>query len=107
VQSQNPDLRLLDEVLQSEDGTASLRRGLPLVLALDASRGDERIFRESLIAAKQYLQEARGKLLSGYSGEADLLETAEDVLQLAEDMHEHMREKRASRSGRRASSRKR
>ncbi len=105
VQSQNPDLRILDEVLQSKDGVAALRQSLPLGLARDISKGDERLFRESLVAAKRSLQEARAHILTGYSGEPDLLETAEDVVQLAESVFEEMTTMRAARRRRRSQGR--
>jgi len=108
VQSQNPDLRNLDEVLQSADGTAALRQGLPLGVSLDISRGDDRLFREALVGAKSALQDARGKLLTGYAGEADLLQTAEDIAELAESiLGEMQRLRRQRRQPGRASARRR
>ena len=95
VQSQNPDLRILDEVLQSKNGVAALRQHLPLAVARDISKGDERLFRESMVGAKRALQEARARLLTGYAGEPDLLETAEDAVQLAENIFEEMSRVRA------------
>lgn len=97
VQSQNPDLRRLDEVLQSPDGIAALRQGLPLSVSLEISRGDERLFREALVGAKSLLQDARGKLLTGYAGEADLQQTAEDIAELAESIVEEMQRMRRQR----------
>jgi hypothetical protein len=97
VQSQNPDLRRLDEVLQSTDGTAALRQGLPLSVSLDISRGDERLFREALVGAKSLMQDGRGKLLTGYAGEPDLLQTAEDIAELAESMVDEMQRIRRQR----------
>jgi hypothetical protein len=90
VASQNPDLRILDEVLQSRNATAALRRGLPLLVAKDIGKGDELLFRESLVSAKQYLQEARGKLLTGYQGEKDLLDMAQEISELAHKICEEM-----------------
>jgi hypothetical protein len=108
VQSQNPDLRRLDEVLQSADGTAALRQGLPLSVSLEISRGDERLFREALVGAKSTLQDARGKLLTGYAGEADLLQTAEDIAELGESILDEMqRIRRQRRSSGRAPARRR
>ena len=92
IESQNPDLRILDEVLVSKDGTAALRRGLPLSVARDIGKGDEQLFREALIAAKQALQEARGKLLTGYEREVDLLRTAQEICDLADNIYREMRE---------------
>ena len=96
VQSQNPDLRILDEVLGSKDGIAALQRNLSLRISLDVSKGDERLFREAMVAAKQSLQEARGRLLSGYEGEIDLLDTASDIRDLAMRIYEEMAEGRKS-----------
>ncbi|MCH7697474.1 MAG: hypothetical protein IH865_00845 [Chloroflexi bacterium] len=90
VQRQNPDLRNLAEVLGSRDGLAALRKGLPLQISLDISKGDEQLFREALVAAKQSLQDARGRLITGYEGEPDLLDTAEDIRELAVDTHKAM-----------------
>lgn len=93
VQSQNPDLRRLDEVLRSKEATAALRKGLPLTVSLDISKGDELVFRESLVGAKQNLQKARGTVLTGYDGSGDLLQTADDIVELStsvrEDMNSH------------------
>ncbi len=83
VQSQNPDLRRLDEVLKSKPATAALRKGLPLTVSLEISKGDERVFREALVEAKQNLQKARGTVLTGYHGNEDMRQTAEDIVDLA------------------------
>jgi hypothetical protein len=91
VQSQNPDLRRLDEVLRSKPGTAALRKGLSLSISLDISKGDERVFRESLVAAKQNLQKARGTVLTGYDGNNDLHETAENILELSQALLDDMK----------------
>ncbi len=97
VTSQNPDLRILHEVLLSKDGTAALRKGLPLKVAMDIGKGDEHLFREALIAAKQSLQEARGKLLTGFEGEVDLLRTAQEIVDLADSIHREMTKVRSER----------
>lgn len=92
VRSQNPHLRQLDETLKSAAGIVALRRGAPLRTSLDISRGDERVFRESMQVAKQSLQEARGKLITGFHREEELLRVAFDVLQLATAIHREMGE---------------
>jgi len=96
IRSQNPDLRLLDEVLLTKDGTAALKRGLGLDISHDIGRGDDALFREALLGARQSLQQARGKLLSGYEGERDLKRVAEDILILAESIDEEMQEQQDS-----------
>jgi len=90
IKSQNPDLRKLDEVLRSNDGVAALRRNLPLDVSLNVSRGDERLLREALITAKTSLQEARGILLSGYKGQAEILATAAAINDLASAIYDEM-----------------
>ena len=45
VQSQNPDLRHLDEVLKNKQAVAALQKGLPLSISLEISKGDDRVFR--------------------------------------------------------------
>ena len=86
IHSQNPDLRELDETLLSPNGIAALQKGLPLATSLNISRGDERLFRESLVSAKQALEDARAKLLTGYKGEADLLTMGEAIFLLASNV---------------------
>lgn len=84
VVSQNPDLRNLDEVLHSDAGTVALRKGLPLEVSLEISKGDDRVFREAIIEAKLNLQKARGTVLTGYAGERDLLESVREIQRISE-----------------------
>jgi hypothetical protein len=93
VRSQNPHLRNLDEVLGNKNGVSALRAGLPLETSLKASRGDERMLREAMVVAEQKLKEARGLVLTGYHGDADLLSKARNVSLIAESIREEMEEK--------------
>ena len=95
MQSQNPDLRRLDDILRNKQATSALRKGLPLLVSLDISKGDERVFRESIVAAKQNLQRARGTVLTGYHGNEDVRETADDVSDLAQALLKDMDERQA------------
>jgi len=101
VQSQNPHLRQLNEVLLSDSATAALRSNLPLSIALDVRKGDEAVFREALVTAKAQLQKARGSLITGYKGEADLLDVGNDVVDLSETILDEMRRRRRGRPPRR------
>jgi hypothetical protein len=83
-------LRKLDEVLKNKEATAALRQGLPLNVSLDISKGDERVFREALVAAKQDLQRARGTVLTGYDGNEDLRQIAEEIVELSQSLLEDM-----------------
>lgn len=100
IRSQNPDLRVLDEVLQSPVAVDALSSGLPLEIAHDRSLGDDRIFRHALQQAKHYVQRAASTLSTGYEGEAELLQTAEEILQALDDLGEEMRDKQRPRRGR-------
>ena len=101
VRSQNPDLRNLDIAIGSSRGLVALQRGLPLDVVLEISAGDEELFKGGLIAALNGLQEARGKQLTGDSGDADTMRIANEVLDLADrlvtDMEDYRREGRARR----------
>jgi hypothetical protein len=90
IQSQNPDLRNLDAVLRSKSATAALRRGLSLSVSLDISKGDELVFRESLVEAKQSLVKARGYVVTGYDGNEDLLKITDDILELSQALRADM-----------------
>jgi len=95
IQSQNPDLKTLDTVLQSDDGIRALRDGLPLSVAHDISQGDQRIFRSSLQQAKQSLQKALGTLTTGYeTSDLEILRLAQDIEELARDLVDAMQQRR-------------
>ena len=93
VESQNPHLSQLGEVLKSEKGVASLRAGLPLSVALKVSHGDERVLHGALINAKEQLQKAHGTMSTGFHGEEELLRLANAVADLAYDLAEEMERK--------------
>lgn len=90
VVSQNPDLRVLDEVIQNANGLAALRQRLPLQVSREISKGDDRILRESLVAARQSLQTARGKVITGFMDQTDLLKVITDIQDLAYAIEDDM-----------------
>lgn len=90
VRSQNPDLRRLDEALQKRDGVVALERGLPLTVAVDVAKGDDRILREALVEAKTLLQTAKARVVTGYRNDPAMLRNAEDVQLLADSIVEEM-----------------
>lgn len=99
VISQNPDLRVLDEVIQKPNGLAALRQRLPLQVSREISKGDDRILRESLVAARQSLQTARGKVITGFRDQTDLVKIVTDIQDLAYAIEDDMsRTKRRGRS---------
>jgi len=96
IRSQNPDLKIFDTVLQSEDGIRALRDGLPLSVANDISQGDPKIFRSSLQQAKQSLQRALGTLTTGYeTSDSETLKLAQDIQDLSNDLVDAMHQKKA------------
>lgn len=100
VLSQNPHLRQLDQVLSNANAVAAMRQGLPLSVAVDVAKGDAAKLREDLVAARRLLQDSRGKVLTGFSGERDLLDVATDISVLSEsildDMNGYVRRQRRS-----------
>ncbi len=92
VQSQNPHLRQLDEVLQNPSAVDKLRSGLGLETALEASYGDERVFRTALNQAKSHLQKAKGTVTLGFhKKDRDSLLLAEGIREIANDLYEEMK----------------
>ena len=90
IKSQNPDLKYLDEVLQSKEATIHLMAGEPLSFAYEMSRANDALFEENILIAKKGLQKARAYLTTGYDGEENLLRVAGSVAQLADDLYDEM-----------------
>lgn len=101
VQSQNPHLRQLDEVVQSRGALMALRERMPLSVALEISYGDETVFRRALVQAKDALQKARATLSTGFDGDRGLLQLADQVSDLAFDLWEEMERKATTKTRRR------
>lgn len=93
IESQNPNLRELEQVLRNREALATLRAENDLALAYEVSKGDDIVFEEALQAAKNSLVKAQGRVSSGYHGEAKLLELAETVLEMADDLVSVMQSK--------------
>lgn len=90
IKSQNPDLKYLDNVLKSKEGTYALRSGESLSYAYELSRSSDSLFEENLLATKRTLQKARAHLTTGYEGEENLLKVAGSVANLADDLYREM-----------------
>lgn len=91
VRSQNPNLREMAEVLESTRGLQFLRSGQPLAIALEAARGDSRLFQDAISKAETELRNASRFVATGYSGERELLETATNIEKLAKTLASMMR----------------
>ena len=92
VRSQNPHLREMAEVLESPRGLQFLRSGQPLAVALEAARGDARLFQDAISKAETELRNASRFVATGYSGERELLATAVNIEKLAKTLANSMRQ---------------
>lgn len=91
IKSQNPDLRQLDAVIRNSEARAALKQGESLTTSFDITRPKAATFEEHLMSAKFSLQKAFAYLSEGYNGgNKDLLEQADSVANLADDLHKQM-----------------
>jgi len=86
IVSQNPNLRQLDQILAHPQALATLRLGHGLEAAFEVSKGDDVVFEEALQDAKNALVKAQGRVSSGYKGEPHLLELANTISDMADDL---------------------
>jgi hypothetical protein len=100
IKSQNPDLKILDGVLLSDEGVSALRNGLPLAVARDISIGDKTLFRQALQGAKENLQKGLGTLGTGYDpSDLDAARLANEIELLAHDLVDGIQKKARERQG--------
>ena len=77
---------------------------MPLAVAVDVAKGDPAKLREDMVLVRRLLQDCRGKVLAGFAGEPDLMELAQEILELAEAVTDDMISvQRRNRRARRAS----
>ena len=93
VQSQNPDIKRLGEVLDSAEGLHLLRAGRSLDEAHTSTQPADEQLSSSLIRARAGLREAANNL-RGYDGrDQSLLNIAEDISETAQTIHDRMKKK--------------
>ena len=90
IRSQNPGLRQLNAVIKSGEAVAALRSGIELSRAFEMSRPPSSLFEEALYSAKRELENAHSQLSTGYDGSKQLLDVADAVVQLADDLKERL-----------------
>ena len=90
VQSQNPHLRELDEVLQNRESLAAIRSNRDLSFALSLTREASAVFEEELLSAKRSLLKAKSLISEGYDNSTELLKIADTVADIANDLFEEM-----------------
>lgn len=88
IRSQNPDLVILAEVLESDRGVAALRQELGLDSALDLARGSKRNFHDALVVALNGLREAQGFFVGGYDGDRQILALLGEIAEEGRDLHQ-------------------
>ena len=93
VQSQNPHIKQLGEVLSSPEALMELRSTGSLPQAHSSIQPAEQKFSEALMRARQSLREASNSL-RGFDGQnLTLVDIAEDVSETAQAVHERMKKK--------------
>ena len=86
IESQNPDLRMLDSILKSSEAANALRRGDPLEVAYETSKGDAQVLIESLDKAKAGIRSAQARVSTGFSGEKETYEKAVTLVEMSADL---------------------
>lgn len=99
IQSQNPDLKYLDEILQNKAATKALRDGESLSYAIDLTKSESNLFEDSLLDTKKYLLKAKGLVSTGFDGGESLVRIAGQIANSAEDLYSEMYKKFESKSG--------
>lgn len=99
IRTQNPDLKNLGDVIANAEGLHILRAKKSLSEALRTIIPAERSFSDSLVYAKDHLNEAAANM-KGYDGkDASLMSVADDILETAETVVQRMRKKRRGTKG--------
>ena len=100
IQSQNPDLRHLDEVIKKNEAVLALKDGVSLIQAYEISQPKDKTFEQNLLEAKRALQKAQSYLTEGFDGKDEsLLKHAATIAQIADDLYEAMEKKWKSSQG--------
>ena len=94
VQSQNPDIKRLGEVLAHAQGRHLLETTRNLDAAHVSTEPVDRQFTASLIRARDNIRDAAGSLRAYDGRDQSLLDIAEDVKESAEAVHARMLKKR-------------
>lgn len=93
VQSQNPDIKRLGEVLASAEGLTVLRATGSLSDAHTSTQPADRKFSEALLRTRHEIREASNSL-RGFDGrEVSLVGIAEGICETAQAIHDRMKKK--------------
>jgi hypothetical protein len=95
VQSQNPNLRQLDAIVQNREALAALRDGETIESAFELTKPVSNLFEEELLKAKRSLVKAKGLVTEGYDGSEALLKMAGSISNIAYDLYKEMERKQS------------
>ena len=94
VQTQNPDIKRLGEVLANAEGRHVLEQGRSLDEAHASTESADKRFTASLLRARDAVRDAAGSLRAYDGQDQSLLDIAADVKETAEVVHSRMAKKR-------------
>ena len=93
IQSQNPDVKRLGDVLETAEGLEVLRAGGSLSEAHESTQPAGQRFHEALLRARKEIREASHSL-RGFDGRNEsLVGIAEDISETAQAIHDRMKKK--------------
>lgn len=98
VESQNPDLKILNSVLRNREATAALRSKNDLSVAYDLSQDGGDVLYKSLVDAKVSLQKAFSKI-SYYQGDMETLKLCGTVADTADRLYSSIEEIQQEKEG--------
>ena len=91
IKSQNPDVRLLESVIKSDEAVSALDKGYPLSYAYDVSRPKDVTFTETINEVKRNMQKALSTQTEGYDGSNEsLLRSAGTIAKMADELYSLM-----------------
>ena len=94
IHSQNPDLKNLDSVLKNNEALEVLRNTGSLVDALDATHTSTELLEKHMMSAKSALKNAMAVVSEGFNGAPTLLEAADTLIDLSNDLYDVMLKKK-------------
>ena len=104
IESQNPDLKRLNQVLKNREATEALRSTPDLSIAHDLSLDGSTVLYQSLVNAKMALQKAMSKI-SYYQGDMEVLKLAGTIANTADMMYNNLDEIHLKKQGKQKKSR--
>ncbi len=89
IESQNPDLRRLIDILGNKEATEYLKINNDLKIAYDVCKGGNTVLYEALVKAKIALEKAASKI-GEYDGSLEPLRLSADVAKVSDSIYERM-----------------